>query len=103
MKTLVIYPGKSVDHDSPFHILDPETGECLASHFCSGSWYAKSDLHDGRPERKKEWQEKYGMETEAKFIEETDYIWEEVYTKNQSLKEEEDGENIDNRASTTSS
>ena len=36
MKTLVIYPGSDVQKDSPFHILDPDTGECLASHFLNG-------------------------------------------------------------------
>ena len=86
MKTLVIYPGSDVQKDSPFHILDPDTGECLASHFCSHSGFAKSDLHDGRPERLIEWEKEFGQKTEAKFIDETEYDWEEIYKKNQSLK-----------------
>ena len=85
MKTLVIYPGKDIHQDSPFYIFDPETGEALASHFCSGAWFAKGDLHDNRPERLKEWEEKFGQKTEAKFIDETDYNWEEIYQKNQEL------------------
>lgn len=82
MKTLIIFPNSKTYDDSIFYIFDPETGECLASHYCSGSWYAKSDLHDGRPERLVEWEQKYHMKTEAKFIDETEFIWEEIYKKN---------------------
>lgn len=92
-KTLVIYPTSDTHQDAVFYILDPETGEALASHFCSGSWFAKGDLHDNRSERKEEWKEKFGKETEAKFIDETDYNWDEVYAKNQALKPEENSEN----------
>ena len=87
-KTLVIYPESTFHQDSAFYILDPETGEVLASHFCSGAGFAKHDLHDARQERKDKWKEQFGMETEAKFIDETDYKWDEVYAKNQALKEE---------------
>lgn len=85
-KTLVIYPGSDVEEDSPFYILDPETGEGLASHYCSGSFFAKGDLHDDRPERLEEWKNKFGVETEAKFIDETNYKWEEILKKNQTFK-----------------
>lgn len=86
MKTLVIYPGSNVKTDSPFYIFDPETGDCLASHFCSHSGYAKGDLHDNRPDRLAEWEKEFGQKTEAKFIDETSYNWDEIYQKNQSLK-----------------
>ena len=33
-----------------FYILH-ESGECLASHFCSNDSFAKGDLESGRPER----------------------------------------------------
>lgn len=89
MKTLIIYPESITYRDSPFYILDPDTGECLASHFCSHSGFAKGDLHDTREERLKEWKEKYNDDTEAKFIDETDYNWNEIYEKNQKLKEKE--------------
>lgn len=85
-KLLVIYPDSKTNQDSGFHLLDPETGEHLASHFCSGAWFAKSDLHDSRKERLEEWKKKYGMETEAKFIDETEYDWDEIYKKNQALR-----------------
>ena len=88
IKTLVIYPGTDCQQDAGFYIFDPETGECLASHFCSGCWFAKGDLHDNRLERLKEWEAKYGMKTEAKFVEETEYTWTEIYKKNQELKKE---------------
>tara|TARA_R110000850_G_scaffold34024_2_gene92266 strand:- start:6090 stop:6350 length:261 start_codon:yes stop_codon:yes gene_type:complete len=83
MKTLIIYPNEG--YNTGFTILDPETGEGLASHFCSHQGFAKYDLHDGRPERLEEWKETFGDDTEAKFIGETDYNWEEIYKKNQEL------------------
>lgn len=94
-KTLVIYPDSKTFHDSPFYLLDPETGESLASHYCSHAGWALSDLHDSRPERLEKWKQRYGMETEAKFIDETDYSWEEIYAKNQELaKKAENDKNI---------
>lgn len=89
MKTLVIYPESTTYKDSVFYILDPETGECLASHFCSSSMFAKGDLHDNRKERLEEWKQKYEMDTEAKFIDETGYKWDEIYKKNQELAQKE--------------
>ena len=84
MKTLVIYPTSGLDR--AFYLLDPETGEGLAQHFCSCSSYAKGDLLDNRPERKKAFKEKYNQEVEAKFINETDYKWEDILKKNKALQ-----------------
>lgn len=85
-KLLVIYPGSETDHDSPFYLLDSDTGECLASHFCSGAWFAESDLYAGRPERIKSFGEKYkGQEIEVKFIDKTDIDQEALFAKNQAL------------------
>jgi len=89
MKTLVIYPESTAYEDSAFYIFDPETGDCLASHYCSGAGFARGDLHDARPERLKDWATKFDDTTEAKFIDETDYSWEEIYKKNQELAEED--------------
>lgn len=89
MKTLVIYPGSNIYNDSGFSLLDPETGIVLAQHFCSGSGFAKADLHDKRPERLEKWEKEFGEKTEAKFIDETDYNWDEIYKKNQDLKVKE--------------
>lgn len=85
-KILVIYPSSSNNDSTIFYIFDPDTGEALASHLCSDAGFAKSDLHDGRPERLAKWEKRYGKKTEAKFVEETDYKWEEIYKKNQELK-----------------
>ena len=54
-KILVIYPQSTVHRDTCFYILDPDTGEVLASHLCSGAEWAKSDLHDNRPQRLEKW------------------------------------------------
>lgn len=40
-----------------------ETGEHLASHFCSSARYAREDLEANRPERKAEWKKKFGEYT----------------------------------------
>lgn len=85
MKILVIYPDTDVTTDSLFTLLDPETGEELASHFCSAYYFAKSDLHDTRKDRKIEWEKKFGEETEAKFISETKYTLEDILEKNNNF------------------
>lgn len=86
-KTLIIYPPSTSNIDGAYYILDPETGEVLASHWCSHPGFAPGDLHNNRPERKEEWKEKFGMETEAKFIDETEYNWDTIYRKNQESAE----------------
>lgn len=42
------------------YYLITEEGECLASHWCSNMGFAKSDLYSGRPERVKEYTERFG-------------------------------------------
>lgn len=92
MTLLVITPGKNVDHDAVFNLLVAETGEHLASHFCSHWCFAMSDLYSGRPERIAKWAERFG-EMEVKFIEDADLTVEELLSRNklwfQSLPEEE--------------
>lgn len=88
-KILVIYPQSTVHICTSFYILDPDTGEVLASHLCSEAKWAKSDLHDNRPQRLEKWKKKFGKDTEAKFIDETDYNWEEIYAKNQASGDKE--------------
>lgn len=81
MKTLVVYPGPHIYKDTVFYLLDPDTGECLASHLCSSSSFAKRDLHDMRFERIEKWQERFRDKTEAKFINETNYSLDEIIEK----------------------
>lgn len=82
MKTLlVITPGTETNHDSPFNLLVAETGEHLASHYCSHYLFAESDLYSGRPERIEEWRERFG-EIEVKFINETDISQDELIKRN---------------------
>ena len=89
MKTLlVISPGTKTNHDSPFNLLVAETGEHLASHYCSNYLFAKSDLYSGRPERIEEWTKRFG-EIEVKFIDETDITNEELIERNRKWYEEQ--------------
>lgn len=84
MKTLlVIAPGKNVDHDCVFNILNAETGEHLASHFCSNWTFAWGDLYARRPERIEDWTKRFG-EFEVKYIDESGISEEELLKRNKS-------------------
>jgi hypothetical protein len=67
--------------DASYHLLVAETGEALASHICSHEGYAKSDLYSGRPERIKEFTERFG-EIEVKHLHETDLSEDEMLKRN---------------------
>lgn len=47
------------DIDGAYHLMT-ETGEYLATHFCSNKYFAKGDLYERRPERIKEFTERFG-------------------------------------------
>lgn len=83
---LVISPGRDVIHDAVFNLLVAETGEHLASHLCSNYSFAYADLYAGRPERVKEWTERFG-ELEVKYIDETDITDEELRKRNKEWYE----------------
>lgn len=84
MKTLlIIVPGRSIIRDCVFSILVAETGEFLASHFCSNYEFAYGDLYDNRPERKQEWTKKFG-ELEVKYIDDTDITEDELLKRNKA-------------------
>lgn len=53
------------------YYLITEEGECLATHWCSSKWFAKSDLYERRPERIKEFTERFG-ECECLYLGEDD-------------------------------
>jgi hypothetical protein len=77
---LVIHPGKE-GGDAVYSIVVAETGEALASHMCSHSGFAYSDLYGRRENRKAEWAERFG-EVEVKFLEETDIDIDELVARN---------------------
>lgn len=77
---LVITPGKS-SGQTEYNLLVARTGEHLASHFCSSSGWAERDLYSERPERIKEWTERFG-DIEVKFIDETDISEKELQERN---------------------
>lgn len=49
-----------IDDIGGVYYLMTETGECLATHFCSNKYFAKGDLYERRPERIKEFTERFG-------------------------------------------
>lgn len=84
---LVIVPNEG--RDCVYNILNAETGEGLASHFCSSAGFAYGDLYGTRKERKEEWTKRFG-ELEVKFIGETDLTEEVLIERNQKwFKEHE--------------
>lgn len=84
MTQLIIVPGRDFEHDRfgcEFSILNAETGEHLASHFCSGWGFAYGDLYGNRPERQLDWKERFG-DIDVKFIDEIDLSEEELLRRN---------------------
>lgn len=80
---LVIVPGQDIQRDAVFNILVAETGEHLASHFCSCAGFAYGDLYAHRPERIEEWTKRFG-ELEVKYIDETDISEEQLLERNKN-------------------
>ncbi len=57
MKLYIVGPENNGDG---VYGLVSEKGEGLASHLCSHLGFARSDLESRRPERQKEWKERFG-------------------------------------------
>jgi hypothetical protein len=55
-----LYIAGPEDGGEGVYALIADDGEFMASHFCSHRGYAASDLESGRPERQKEWKERFG-------------------------------------------
>lgn len=85
MTQFVIVPGiNSGATNTVFTLLNAETGEGLANHFCSNAYYAKSDLYSGRPERMEKWKKEFG-EIKVDFIDEIDLTEEELLERNKKF------------------
>lgn len=78
MKLYIVGP---VNRGEGVYSLIAETGEFLASHMCTNASYAKSDLESGRPERQKEFLQKFGP-YEVLFIGDDKFTTEELLEKN---------------------
>jgi len=92
---LVIVPGKNTPYgDCVYYILIAETGETLASHFCSGPGFAYGDLYSNRPERIKEWEGKLGS-IKVKYIDETDISIDQIKERNKKWNESLNQQNYD--------
>jgi hypothetical protein len=62
MKLLyIVGPGSDgMGRGDGIYCLVADSGEGLASHMCSHAGYAEGDLEKNRPERQKDWKEKFG-------------------------------------------
>ena len=58
------------DIDGVYYLIT-ETGECLASNFCSCKYFAKGDLYERRPERIEEFTKRFG-DIEVSYLGEDD-------------------------------
>lgn len=83
--------GRPDGGEGVYHILT-EHGEHLASHFCSNVGFARGDLEANRPERQKEWRERFG-EYEVVVLGEDDMTQEEMLKRNYAWAEAEDKRN----------
>lgn len=79
------YGTESIDG---IYYLITEEGECLASHWCSSKWFAKGDLYERRPERIKEFTERFG-ECECLYLGEDDMTFGKLIELNHKLAEKE--------------
>jgi hypothetical protein len=78
---LLVVKGNAFFGDAVYHLIVAEMGEVLASHVCSHEVYAKGDLYSNRPERVKEFTERFG-EIEVKYLHETDLSEKELLERN---------------------
>lgn len=80
-KVLVIVPGSTTVGAAEFHLLDPATGENIATKHCLGTLFAKADLVFGDDETVSELEERFGP-FDVKFIDETEFNFDELVHKN---------------------
>lgn len=76
---LVIVPNEG--QNTSFMIVHGESGECLATHFCSHEGFAYNDLYGSRKSRKVEWTNRFG-ELEVKFIKDSGISEDELMARN---------------------
>lgn len=79
MKLYIVENGKMFGGTT--YVLITETGEPLASHCCSSKYFAVGDLYENRPERKKEYQKRFG-EVQVLFLGEDKMTKEELIKRN---------------------
>lgn len=70
------------------YFLVADTGECLASHFCSNYGFARGDLEAHRSERQRAWREQFG-EYVVKFIGEDELTRDELIQRNEAWHQAE--------------
>ena len=73
-------------HPDWFSLCVAETGEILASHGCSHAGYAPGDLYYDRPERIKEFTERFG-DIKVMFIDQSGISEDELIKRNKEWYE----------------
>jgi len=80
-KTLLVIAPEQTASNTCFHLIVAETGECLATHFCTNGSFAYYDLYERRPDRIQEWAKRFGEFT-VDFIENTNISETELHRRN---------------------
>lgn len=86
MKFYILGKGDAV------YSLVTEDGEVLATHWCSSEGFAKGDLEANRPDRQKNWREKFG-DYKVLFLGDDEITEEELLRRNQKQYEEDNKAN----------
>lgn len=87
MKTLYILPYGN-EENTVFYLVDIDTGEVKATHFCSNRFYAKGDLLNDREARKEKLEEAYGEEVTCEFFNAQSDVTEAEFEKRNSSQKE---------------
>lgn len=83
-----------MDSIDGIYYLITEKGECLATHWCSSKWYAKSDLYESRTERIDKYNERFG-ECECLYLGEDEMTFDKLIELNYGLAAEEFEEKVE--------
>jgi hypothetical protein len=97
MKKLYIVDGTGRGGEGIYHLI-ADDGEHLANHFCSSAGFAKGDLESRRPERQKEWKERFG-EYQVLWLGEDDMTLEKIKELNKKWYENNKQEETDSSTS----
>ena len=88
MKAYIANESKSgAENIEGVYYLITEEGECLATHWCSNSGYALGDLYKNRPERIKEFTDRFG-DFEVNYLGHDDMTAEKLIELNHKFAEE---------------
>lgn len=95
MKAYIVSDSENgIDNIDGVYYLITEEGEYLAAHWCSNKGFAMGDLYNRRPERIKEWTERFG-ELTVEYLGHDDMTIERIFELNEKWWREHKGDDED--------